>query len=645
MAEMDPLYENALFIWGDVADLSRSYAPDPTIQAWVGRLKPVSFDGSTFVAATQLRWTERKIMTTYREVIEHFLYEITLEHVSFSVVVDPSLFQDGTPAVTGVGAVTPVGAAAPATSVAVTGAVPVATAPVAPVAPVPGAPAAPQPAMPMPPLPSAAAVPTADPAMPAAPTADPAVTADARQGATAGGATAFVPPKLPKRPLPHMTHTMRTPMAPAPGVGNAGAVVAPGTATPLSPQPADAVPTVSTSAATGPEASALPTDVAAEVAAEVLAEDTPDVTEEGISITLDSTVGADQQTQAVETPLANYTFDTFVVGEANRMAFEVARAAAEGDKLPGNPVFIYSKSGLGKTHLLLSILNYIRTNRPGVEVVYATSNGFVEDYVDEMQNRRVRGKEVMKRYRTCDVLLVDDVQFFVKKQESVTTFFDIFNSLTMAGKTIVLSADEPPDYLQLDDRIKTRFSMGTVLDIAQPSYELKRMILQSTYDRRRSEVSWLRGDLVSQQLDWIAEYSPNNIREMQGFLNRVMLRSSQGQGGVVSEDQIKAIRDEIFQSERKVEIPTIIKFVAKEYGVSESDVRGQRRTKMVSEARQVSMWLARQMTDDSYQSIGNYFSRDHSTVYNSIMKIDKMSQDDRSFMGKLESFERSIKNR
>ena len=637
MAEMDPLYENALFIWGDVADLSRSYAPDPTIQAWVGRLKPVSFDGSTFVAATQLRWTERKIMTTYREVIEHFLYEITLEHVSLSVVVDPSLFQDGAPAATPVGAVTPVGAAAPATSVAVTGAAPVAT---APVAPMPTAPAAPQPAM------SASPQPIAPTAVPAAPTADPAVTADARQGAAAGGAAAFVPPKLPKRPLPHMTHTMRTPMAPAPGVGSADAVVAASTsATPLAPQAADAVPTVSTPAATVPEAPALPTDVAAEVAAEVLAEDTPDVTEEGISITLDSTVGADQQTQAVETPLANYTFDTFVVGEANRMAFEVARAAAEGDKLPGNPVFIYSKSGLGKTHLLLSILNYIRTNRPGVEVVYATSNGFVEDYVDEMQNRRVRGKEVMKRYRTCDVLLVDDVQFFVKKQESVTTFFDIFNSLTMAGKTIVLSADEPPDYLQLDDRIKTRFSMGTVLDIAQPSYELKRMILQSTYDRRRSEVSWLRGDLVSQQLDWIAEYSPNNIREMQGFLNRVMLRSSQGQGGVVSEDQIKAIRDEIFQSERKVEIPTIIKFVAKEYGVSESDVRGQRRTKMVSEARQVSMWLARQMTDDSYQSIGNYFSRDHSTVYNSIMKIDKMSQDDRSFMGKLESFERSIKNR
>ncbi len=636
MAEMDPLYENALFIWGDVADLSRSYAPDPTIQAWVGRLKPVSFDGSTFVAATQLRWTERKIMTTYREVIEHFLYEITLEHVSFSVVVDPSLFQDGAPAATPVGAMTPVSAAAPATSVAVTGAAPVAT---APVAPMPTAPAAPQPAM------SASPQPIAPAAVPAASASDPAMTAGARQGATAGGATTFVPPKLPKRPLPHMTHTMRTPMAPAPGVGNAGAVVAASAATPLAPQAAEMAPTVSTPAATGPEASALPTDVAAEVAAEVLAEDTPDVTEEGISITLDSTVGADQQTQAVETPLANYTFDTFVVGEANRMAFEVARAAAEGDKLPGNPVFIYSKSGLGKTHLLLSILNYIRTNRPGVEVVYATSNGFVEDYVDEMQNRRVRGKEVMKRYRTCDVLLVDDVQFFVKKQESVTTFFDIFNSLTMAGKTIVLSADEPPDYLQLDDRIKTRFSMGTVLDIAQPSYELKRMILQSTYDRRRSEVSWLRGDLVSQQLDWIAEYSPNNIREMQGFLNRVMLRSSQGQGGVVSEDQIKAIRDEIFQSERKVEIPTIIKFVAKEYGVSESDVRGQRRTKMVSEARQVSMWLARQMTDDSYQSIGNYFSRDHSTVYNSIMKIDKMSQDDRSFMGKLESFERSIKNR
>lgn len=360
-----------------------------------------------------------------------------------------------------------------------------------------------------------------------------------------------------------------------------------------------------------------------------------------------STAVMSRQTEPVKKtlPVSDYTFDTFVVGEANRIAYDVALAAAEGDKVPGNPVFFHSESGLGKTHLLFAIMNYIKTFRPGVEVVYASSNNFINDYVDDIVNHKRRGKEVMKMYRNCDVLLVDDVQFLKNKQETVTTFFDIFNQLTLQGKLIVLTADEPPDYLQLDNRIKTRFNSGMVLSIAKPSRELKLSILKSYYERKRNQVPWFRGmRLRNKELSVIEQYSPNSIREMLGFLNTVMMKASASPEHALDEEQIRLIHEESFRDEQRVNLPVIVRLVAKEYGVSEQDIRGKRRTKTVSEARQVCMWLARQMTDGTFSSIGSYFDRDHATALTSINKIDRMSQNDRSFMYKLEHFQKAIKN-
>ena len=543
---MDTSFEDAQILWEDVVALAREYQDDPTLAAWVERLLPLSFDGKSFVAVAKQRWTEQKVMTSYKGIIESLLKEITLEDIVLSVVVDAAYFS---------------GNAAPS-------------------------------------IPAGATTPAFAESAPSQPHQNEPMTPQSEL------------PSVVREPekAQHAINTQASaPAAPAPQQPYASQVKEDESETSSEPavQPAD-------------------------------------VTQEGISYTAQGVATA-SGTRGL--PLSEYTFDTFIVGDANRLAFDVARAAAEGDRLPGNPIFLYSKSGLGKTHLLFSILNYVSANRPDTEVVYATSNGFVEDYVDEMFNKKYRGKEVMKKYRNCDILLIDDVQFFTRKQESAVTFFDIFNQLINEGKTIVLTADEPPDYLQLDERMKTRFNMGTVIDIATPSYELKRHILQYHYERRRALVSWLATELTSSQLDTIAELSPNNIREMQGFLTKVMMQASTGAPTPLDEDDIRAIHDELFRINQSVSIATIVRVVSKKFGVSEEEMTSPKRSKPINEARQVSMWLARQMTDDSYSSIGRHFNRDHSTVYNAIANIERRSQSDRSFMNMLESLEKTIKAR
>ncbi len=524
-------YENAVILWEDLLRLAGADSTDPSLQAWLGRLKPVSFDGKTFMAAAQLKWTEQKIMTKYKGAIEGYLHTITLDNPSLYVVVDPNLFAEGV---------------------------------------------------------SSSTVPAIDPVT------------------VAPAAPAFV-----DVPTSQTATTPASPVAPA----------------------ADPTPVSQPVAAT----SAQPTIYSSEQPSPTLVDITPQsVTDEDVPVSPLPPVHL--------VPLEDYTFDTFVTGEGNKWAYDVARTAAEGNHVE-QPIFFYSRPGLGKTHLLYAIYNYVRMYRPGVVPILAGANEFAEDYIDEIQNKKYRGKDVMKKYRQCDILLIDDVQFFINKQETVTTFFDIFNRLILEGKTIVLSADEPPDYLKLDDRMRTRFNQGTVLSIAPPPFELRRRILQSHYDRRRAQTSWLKNDLTSEQLDLIAEISPNSIRDMQGLLSRVMIEASAHQGGELSADAIRNIHDEMFRVGRLVEIPTIIKVVAKDYGVGEQEIRGSRRTKTVSEARQVSMWLARQLTDDSYSSIGRHFNRDHSTVYTAITKIDKISQNDRVFMKKLQGLEKLIKGR
>ena len=182
-----------------------------------------------------------------------------------------------------------------------------------------------------------------------------------------------------------------------------------------------------------------------------------------------------------------------------------------------------------------------------------------------------------------------------------------------------------------------------VLDIAEPSYDLKRQILANYYVRQQRDISWFQATLTEDDLDYIAEISPSSIRELKGFLMKLSTMSAARKG--LTRMQIKAVRDELFKNDKPVEMSTIIRVVALERGVDEDEIRGKKQTKAVSRARQECMWLARQLTDESYQSIGSNFGRDHSTVYNSISKIDSITKSDRSYQLQLEDLKKLIRNR
>lgn len=560
---MDEHAENARIIWADIQELAKGYEEDPSLIAWVSRLKPISMDETTFTAAAQLKWTEQKIMNTYRQVIENFIYMVTLEHIGLNVVVDPSLFEDESLAEAALSASQPAPTPAPAAN-------------------------------------TSKAVENTKPATQAVaqPESRDAKTISSEVHARTTSSTKW-----------DMTATKQEPQA------------IPPTALVTHENPRDRKDTSEVAEVSHP----APTLTEAE------ARELEDIA---------------KNVSTTNAPNSNYTFDTFVVGEANRMAFDVARGVAEGDNAIGNPVFFYSKPGMGKTHLLLAIDNYIRMYRNSdTSVIYTAADGFSEEFVEDIHNKGLRGRDVMRKYRDCDVLLIDDVQTLSNKQDTVITFFNIFNELTRQGKKIVLTADEPPDYLQLDERVRSRFGSGVVLSIGRPSQELKFNILQDAYSRKKAqESSFSNVELTTKQLEWIARYSSNSIRETLGLLTTLMVRARMNPDVELTEESIRDIHDELYK-EQRVEMSTIVRVVAMHYKVTEREMQGPGRSRRVNEPRQVSMWLARQMIDGTYQQIASFFSRDHATAMSAVAKIDKMRQEDHEFMSWLDKLEKTIRER
>lgn len=573
---MDEHAQNARIIWADIQELAKGYEEDPSLIAWVSRLKPISMDGQTFTAAAQLKWTEQKIMTTYRQAIENFIYTVTLEHIALNVIVDPSLFEDEE---------TQVLDASSQKKSSATANDAVASDPVSA-----------EPAF---------LAPAVDMAANEEPAQDFVKKAEGGQVGTfpAGGAVGEDGISAQRPAVPEGTRGQQADLDMSDGT------------------PGD--------------------DESAEESA-AGSSSVPVLTEEEARELEDLA----KRASAASIPNSNFTFDTFVVGEANRMAFDVARGVAEGDNTIGNPIFFYSKPGMGKTHLLLAIDNYIRMYRNNeTRVIYTAADGFSEEFVEDIHNKGLRGRDVMRKYRNCDVLLIDDVQTLSNKQDTVITFFNIFNELTRQGKKIVLTADEPPDYLQLDERVRSRFGSGVVLSIGQPSQELKLNILQDAYRRKKAQEASFSGvELTTKQLEWIARYSSNSIRETLGLLTTLMVRARVSPGVELTEESIRDIHDELYK-EQKVEMETIVRVVSLHYKVTEREMRGPGRAKRVNEARQVSMWLARQMIDGTYQQIASFFGRDHSTAMSSISKIDKMRQEDHEFMSLLDKLEKTIRER
>jgi chromosomal replication initiator protein len=319
-----------------------------------------------------------------------------------------------------------------------------------------------------------------------------------------------------------------------------------------------------------------------------------------------------------------YTFDLFVIGSSNRFAHAAALAVAEAPAQAYNPLFIYGGTGLGKTHLMQAIAQYVAEHSSDLSVRYVTSETFMNDFINSLRDKRIEGFK--QRYRTYDLLLVDDVQFFEHKERIQEEFFHTFNSLYEAGSQIVMSSDRPPrDIATLEERLRSRFEWGLITDIQPPDLETRIAIL-----RKKVKTDGIQVD--PQVLSFIASRISTNIRELEGALTRVVAFSSLT-GRALSVELAEDVLKDVFpQGEAaEVSIRRIQELVSERFELSMDELCGDRRSQNIVYPRQVAMYLSRELTDSSLPKIGREFGgRDHTTVIHATSKIARLIREDRS---------------
>ena len=321
--------------------------------------------------------------------------------------------------------------------------------------------------------------------------------------------------------------------------------------------------------------------------------------------------------------IAKYTFENFVVGQSNRFAHAAARAVAEQPGSHYNPLFIYGGAGLGKTHLLHAVGHHRRELAAGSVVRYVSSEQFFNEFINGI--RRKRMDEFKARYRTIDVLLLDDVQFFEGKEQILEEFFHTFNSLYEAGKQLVISADRPPKHLStLEDRLRSRFEWGLLTDIQPPDVETRLAIL-------RKNAEFAPTPVPRDVLGFIAENVLDNIRELEGALTRVTAYAALTHEKITLDMANEVLQDIVPQAEARPLTPAIIlDAAAYEYGITVADLTGPSRKQPLALSRQIAMFLCRDLTDLSLPKIGAAFGgRDHTTVIHAVEKIKKLIQSDK----------------
>jgi chromosomal replication initiator protein len=320
-----------------------------------------------------------------------------------------------------------------------------------------------------------------------------------------------------------------------------------------------------------------------------------------------------------------YTFDSFVIGSSNRFAHAAALAVAEAPAQAYNPLFIYGGTGLGKTHLLQAIAQYVSEHSGELSVRYVTSETFMNDFINSLRDKRIEGFK--QRYRNYDLLLIDDVQFFEHKERIQEEFFHTFNSLYEAGSQIVMSSDRPPrDIATLEERLRSRFEWGLITDIQPPDLETRIAILRKKVKTDGIHVP------DPQVLTFIASRVSTNIRELEGALTRVVAFSSlTGRAMTVALAQ-DVLRDVFPQGEAaQVSIKRIQELVSDRFGLSLDELCGDKRSQNIVYPRQVAMYLSRELTDSSLPKIGKEFGgRDHTTVIHATSKIARLIREDRS---------------
>jgi chromosomal replication initiator protein len=320
-----------------------------------------------------------------------------------------------------------------------------------------------------------------------------------------------------------------------------------------------------------------------------------------------------------------YTFDLFVIGSSNRFAHAAALAVAEAPAQAYNPLFIYGGTGLGKTHLMQAIAQYVAEHSGDLSVRYVTSETFMNDFINSLRDKRIEGFK--QRYRTYDLLLVDDVQFFEHKERIQEEFFHTFNSLYEAGSQIVMSSDRPPrDIATLEERLRSRFEWGLITDVQPPDLETRIAILRKKVKTDGIHVP------DPQVLSFIASRISTNIRELEGALTRVVAFSSLT-GRALSVELAEDVLKDVFpQGEAaEVSISRIQELVSERFQLTLDELCGEKRSQNIVYPRQVAMYLSRELTDSSLPKIGKEFGgRDHTTVIHATSKIARLIREDRS---------------
>ncbi|MDD6135683.1 MAG: chromosomal replication initiator protein DnaA [Lachnospiraceae bacterium] len=322
-----------------------------------------------------------------------------------------------------------------------------------------------------------------------------------------------------------------------------------------------------------------------------------------------------------------YTFETFIVGDGNRHAHATCLAVAD---LPGqdnfNPLFLYGNAGLGKTHLMQSIAHYILERDVNKKVLYVSSETFTTEIIDAIRNHTQN--EFREKYRKVDVLLIDDIQFIINKESTQTEFFNTFNELYNDNKQIILSSDRPPKEMKsLDERIRSRFECGVPIDIHEPDYETRMAIL-----RNKAEISHITG-IPDEVFQYIAENVTKNIRDLEGALNKISIYSKLLKKEVTLEIAIESLKDIISKDSSQTITPDlIVKTVSEHLNISSDDIRSKKRSQDIATARQIVMYLCRQHTVLSLQTIGDAVGgKDHATVMNGIKRVENRIKEDSSF--------------
>ncbi len=329
----------------------------------------------------------------------------------------------------------------------------------------------------------------------------------------------------------------------------------------------------------------------------------------------------------------SYTFDSFVVGSSNQYAYTVSKSVANKPGIMYNPVFIYGPTGLGKTHLIHAIGNHSQLN--GKVVIYATIEQFMNDFTYNLRNQSM--DRFRQKYRSCDILLIDDTQFLSNKIQTQEEFFHTFNELHSQGKQIVLTSDKPPkNIVGLEERLQSRFEWGLVADIGLPELETKIAII-----KKKCELDGI--NLNDEIINYIATNMGDNIREIEGAIINLNAYASLMRQEITFEFAKNVMKEQIKQKKENTTLEDIISVISKELNIKPSEIKSKKRSKNIVEARRIGIYLARTLTPNSMPSLASFFGmKDHTAVSHNMKKINELIETNESFRLKVDELKNKV---